>query len=39
MNILDIHSKITGDYASHIRSFIRIAEANIREAVNRSRSP
>src|SRR3989344_118322 len=33
MNVFETHSKIVGDYASYIRSFINIADPAIREAV------
>jgi len=34
MNILETHSKIIDDYASYIRSFINIADAEILKKVN-----
>lgn len=34
MNVFDTHAKIVDDYASYIRSFINIADPEIREAVD-----
>ena len=33
MNVFETHAKIVSDYASYIRSFINIADADIRHVV------
>lgn len=33
MNILDVHHRITGDYANDIRSFVTIADDELRRRV------
>ena len=38
MNVFQTHANIIGDYSSYIRSFISIADPEIREVVNRELS-